>query len=252
MGNTSRIRFAGYDFPSTFRPADLSGSLDTAAQARPRGTGSVSQNGRRSPTRLVVYGELMADTPDALNNAIQSVKTKAYSGKGDLYFGRDDRYYRDAQAITWGESNEQGKLYGVWAAITIEFEAADYPEPFSTALLSPVIAVGGATITGSGETTALPVWTITIGSGGSGPLTLHNAANGQTALLDPGTAGFASGEVIVLTRDGYKVIRNGVSSFGLLKLRIPCIEPGSNTITLTAGGTATVASLAVSYVPRYS
>ncbi|MES2459872.1 MAG: hypothetical protein V4671_04755 [Armatimonadota bacterium] len=250
MGNTGKISFAGYDFPSTFRPADVNDSQDTGAQPRPRAAGSVSQRGRREATRLLVFGELVANSPDELRTKIRVVKAAAFSGKGDLYFGRDDEYYRDAQCKSWGESNEQGKLFGVFASLSLEWEAADHPYPYSTNVLSPVLSPGGSTITGSGEATALPIWTITIGSGGTGPLTLHNAANGQTALLDPGTGGFAGGEVIVLKRDGYTVTRNGVASFGLLKLRIPTIEPGSNAITLTAGGTATVASLTVSYAPR--
>jgi len=247
------ITFAGYTLPATIRPSDEDSGLDTAAQARPRGSGSVTQSGRREPTQLVAVGDIAAATPDLLDQAVQDLKAKLYAGYGDLYFGRSDRYYKQAQCRTFGHSTNEGLLFGVVAEIKITFEAADYPEAFASSGATSALSAGGGTVTVSGDAAVLPVWTITVGSAGSGPFTLSNAATGEAATLAPADGSdFGAGDVIILTRDGYSVTRGGVEEFGLLDGRIPRLLAGANVVTLSAGGTATVSALSVTYVPQYS
>lgn len=245
-----RLRFGSFDFARTLRPADESSSQDTAAQSRPRASGSLTQIGRREPTILPIRGDLTAATPDALETLHEALKAAVYAGKADLWFGRDDLYYKSAQLKSFGTNYRDGLLHGLLASYSLVFEAADYPEPFAVNAITTASLLNVAAYVVMGDAPAAPTWTITVGAEGTGPITLTNAATGESCRLTKST-NFAAGAVIVLTRDGYTVTENGVATFGLLQGRIPSLIAGNNTITWTAGGTATIASVGVSYIPRY-
>ena len=251
MSVTGIIRFAGFDLPATIRPSEESLSLDTATQARPRASGSVSQKGRREVTSLTAVGSLTADYPEDLDALVQALKAKVSSGYGDLYFGRDDRYYKLAQCRTFSHSTADGITFGAVADIRLTFEAADFPEAFGVTVKTPALSAGGGTITVLGDAAALPTWTITVGTGGTGTIILTNSTTGETAVLER-TGGFLAGDILTLTRDGYLVKRNGVAEFGLLKLRIPTVQPGANVISITHTGAVTAQSAAISYIPRFA
>lgn len=243
------LRFGSYDFPETLRPADENGGQDQADQPRPRGSGSVTQEGRREKTILQVRGELTADTPDELDALHQALKAACYAGKQDLYLGRDDRYYKDAQLKSFGTTYNEGLTYGVWAAYSLTFEAAAHPEAFDAlGSITTTLSATGGTVTNEGDAPTLPTWTITLGGAGSGPITLTNSTTGETATLSGALSG---GDVIALSRDGYTVTRNNVAEFGLMDGRIPRLAAGNNVVALTASGGVTVAALAVAYTPRF-
>lgn len=249
MATGYRLSFGTYTFPETLIPSDEGYSYDTAAQARPRAPGAVTQIGRREPTLLTIEGGLTADTFDDLTSMETALKCALGAGKQNLFFGRDDRYYRDAQVKSVSNSDQQGATFGVISFWRITFEAADYPEPFGADTVGQSLS-SPDTVTNLGDADALPTWTIGIGSTGTGPLTLTNAATGESATVGDAGTTLTAGDVIVLNRDGYSVTWNGTPAFDLFDGRIPRLMTGDNTITLTAGGTAT-AGLVVEYAPRY-
>jgi hypothetical protein len=255
-----RLRFGTYDLPRSCRPAeDAPGSIETGRVARLRAPGSVTKEGRPGPRLLTVRGEWVSPEVGSLDGFIEvadELIARCGDGKQDLWFGRDDRYYKNAQLLTPGLSYpKDGVTYGVFGVVTLTFEAADYPEAFGTVAHAPALASNGGTFTAQGDAPALalPTYTITINAGGSGPLTLTSTTTGEfCTVARPGGAAFVGGDVIVLDRDGCTATLNGVAIVGLWDRRIPHIACGrSNTITLASAGTATVASLAVSYPPRY-
>ncbi len=246
-----RLRFGAYDFPLTLRPAEEQGNQDLATQERPRGEGGISQVARRQGTTLPIRGELTAPDADTLNTMHRALKSAVYSGKQQLWFGRDDCYYRDAQLKSFSTSYDEGKLYGLWAAYSLTFEANDYPLAFDVAPQTLPLGAGASpyTITPVGNASVLPTWTINVNGGGTWPISLSNQATGESCSLI-GT--FAAGDVIVLTRNGYTVTRNGGAEFGLLSGRIPTLIPGPNVVSLTAGGGVTLAAGSVSYTARWT
>ncbi|MCW3060590.1 MAG: Phage tail protein, partial [Capsulimonas sp.] len=143
------------------------------------------------------------------------------------------------------EDTNDGMLYGVVSTITITLRAPD-PAWFDTANTTPTLSGAGGTIVNAGTAPAKPRWTVTVGTGGTGTITLTNSTTGETATLS-GT--FVTGDVIVIDRSAYNVTLNGATNFGLLGGRIPSLDPGSNTITASAS-TISIASLACVYIAR--
>jgi len=252
-----KLSFGAFDLPRTFRPVDEPLSASTGQTERLRAPGSVAQAARLQARSLTVMGEFTGIDLDAFLAVRDEVVSRCSDGPQDLFFGRDDRFYRGAQLVSSGVSYpEDGVLYGVYGVISLSFECAD-PEAFSVSAHAPALGAGGGTFLALGQSPALalPTWTITIGAGGSGPLRLANATTGEFCTVQkPGGAAFVGGEVITLDRDGAKGAVNGVSVSGLWDRKIPRLKCGqANTITLAPQGaaTATAASLACSYRPRY-
>ncbi len=133
------LQFGTYVFPNTIRPSDESSGHDTAPQPLPRRSGALTQIGRREPTILQLRGDLTAATPDALDALEMALKAACYNGKQDLYFGRDDRFYKDAQLKSFSTSTMEGLTYGVIGTYAITFEAADYPEAFDANTLTVLV-----------------------------------------------------------------------------------------------------------------
>lgn len=247
-----RLRFAGYDLPITVRPDGGSADVDLGESELPRQDGSLTQVGRAKSRLLTVRGDVYGDTPDALWAALDSFRAACARGtSGQLFFGRDDRYY-NAQVETFTDSYTEGLLWGSVATVAIGFKASS-PYALATAPDTVVFATGGSPWTldpdGDSDAGALPAWSLTIGAAGTGPITLTNATTGEICTL-LGT--FGAGDVIVLNRDGYTVTQNGAANFGLLGGRIPRLTPGVNTISLTLGGTATVSAFSATYTPRWA
>lgn len=249
---TYKLSFGSYVFPATVRPDGGSADVDLAEQELPRQDGSVTQVGRAKSRLLQVRGDLYGDTPAQLWAALDSLRAACALGtSARLFFGRDDRYY-DAQVETFADSYTEGLLWGSVATVAIGFRAAR-PYALATAPDTINFPANGSpwTLDPSGDSNAgaLPAWTLTIGTAGTGPLTLSNQTTGEVCSL---AGPFAAGDVILLNRDGYTVTLNGAPNFGLLSGRIPRLVPGTNTLSLTAGGTATVSAFSVTYTPRWA
>lgn len=249
------LKFGSYVFPSTLRPDGGSADVDLGESELPRQDGSVTQVGRMKSRTLKIVGDIEGDTADALWAGLDLLRGCCAKGiAGRLYFGRDDRYYM-AQVESYSESYTEGMLFGVVVSLSIGFKAAS---PFALAnapdtVSFPLTGSGAGTWTldpdGDANVRVLPAWSLTIGTAGTGPLILANAATLETCSL---AGPFNAGDVIILDRGGYTVAQNGLPNFALLSGRIPVIVPGANTLSLTAGGTATVSAFSATYTPRWA
>ena len=251
------LKFGNYTFPLTLLPAGESSAQDLATQQRPRAPGGITQDGRREKTLLSIRGQLKGDTLADLTAKHQALKAAIYAGKQKLYFGLDDRYYKDAQIGPFGTDYSGGHFFGLLANYTMSFEAADYPSSFATALTTQALSTGaGGTVAYSplGDSVALPTWSLTLGSapsGGGATIALDNLRTGESTRLD--VTALSSADVITLNRDGYVVAVNGVVRPGILRGRIPTLLPDAsvvNNLVLTAAG-VTLSAASVSYYARW-
>lgn len=238
------LKFGDYTLPSTLRPESERGGNDTAPVDRPRAPGAATQIGRRTPTLLQVVGEMLGASQALLDAKEAALKAALFRGKQNLYFGRDDFYYRDAQMKSFSCSYQEGKTFGVVGFYSITFEAADYPSPFAATASTVILTGGEGEVPYAGGIDAFPLWTIEIDDPGTGPITLTNLATAETATL---TGTFGGGDVIALNRDGYQVLLNEEENFALFEGIIPKLIPGVNAIEYAAGGTATVARVSATY-----
>ncbi len=252
MPSSYKLSFGDYLFPATVRPAGGSADTDIAEQELPRQDGSVTQVGRAKSRTLTLRGDIAGETAAELWAGLDALRGCCARGTvGKLFYGRDDRYY-NAQVESYAEDYTEGLLWGVVASLSITFKA---PSPFALALAPDTVLfpANGSPWTlgpdGDANVRVLPAWKLTIGQAGTGPIVLTNAATLESASL---AGPFAAGDVIVLTRDGYTVTRNGFAQFGLLSGRIPLIVPGVNSISLVASGTATVTAFSATYTPRWA
>ena len=257
------LRFGTLTMPRTLLPDGEPGTQSLATVARPRADGGRrgAANPRRDGLTLSVRGELIGSTPDALEATLSAIRGACYGRKADLYFGRDDRYYKDAACTQVGVSHpNNGVLYGLVADVSLSFDCSEFPNAFAaTGGVTPALSSAGAIIAVSGNAPALPIWTLIVGSGGAAnaQITVSNAATGETATLMPPVAGsgFASASTIVLNRTNYRVYYPTASAeaFGIFDGIIPTLDPavGDNAITITATGGASVSTAGVYYVPRY-
>ncbi len=245
------LKFGNYVFPATLIPDGGPQDIDLGESELPRQDGSRLQPGRVKSRLLSVKGGVQADTMDALRAALDPLKSACVRGTAaPLFYGCDDRYF-NAVVESFSDSYSEGQLWGALATISISFRCG---EPFALGLVADTInfSMGQSSWTldpsGDGDVRVLPLWTITVGAAGTGPLTLTNQTTQETATL---TGPFAAGDVLTLNRDGYKVAQNGAPNFGLLSGRIPRLVSGVNAVSLTAGGTATVSAFSATYTPRW-
>jgi len=240
------LKYNDVTLPATMRPNGGESPIDLGESERPRADGSIIQPGRRKSWLLTVKGDITADTMDDLNTAVDALRASLAPAQGGiLYFGRDDRY-AVGQTETFTYDTADGMWWGVVATISIGFRI---PNPFwlATGPTTDALTDAGGTVTPAGDAPTLPAWSITIGTGGAGTVTLTNSTTGETATLS-GT--FAGGDVIVASRSGYTVTWNGTPAFGLLSGRIPMLLKGANVIVASAV-TVTIADLSVGYTAQW-
>lgn len=246
------VKFKDYVFPAGFVPVSFGGGEDIAEQPLPRRAGSYTQEGRGTSRQLLIQGSFAAETLAAWEAQKDAIMATC-SGTGNLHFGRDDRYYKDAQLTNIGYSDPaEGRLYGVFGNLQLTFAAARYPEPFGTSVHSPALPATGGNINYSqGTADTFPLWTITVGAG-TGTLTLNNATTGEVCLITPPAGGvWTAGTIIALNRDGNTCAINGVPTVGRFDRRIPRLAVGNNLVLLSGNGTASPTAFSVSYAPRF-
>lgn len=278
MSSNYLLRFGAYNFPIGFTPLGAGGSLGLSVQARARGAGSVTSEARDEARTLVVRGGFRGETVDAWLAQKDAILT-ACGGAQNLWYGRDDRYYKAAQLESWSftEPTGEGRLWGVLGFLSLTFLAARYPtefaagNPYTLESLGPAatlfLNVGyGPGGTQKGDSETLPVWTVVIAAAGTGPLQLNDAAGKQICLLyGQGTGGaFAAGDTIVLDADAandggqarYGKLNNARVP-GLYDRKIPRIraprgsDPGTLGFQVQSLGTATLARFAVAFPGRW-
>lgn len=261
MSLSWKLSFGGYDFPTGFHPVSLDGGQDIQAAELPRRPGAATQDGREKPRTITVMGGWTADTLTAWESTRNTILA-AVSGTGDLYFGNDGYYYKDAQLLNWSQSTPaDGRLWAKMGLLQLTFTASRFPELFDSVNNTPTLTtVGGTIVYGTGYSSYLgtadtyPTWTITIDSGGTGPIQLSNSANGDNCVIAKPVGNFSGGDVIVICglpeHRVYKI--NGTKVNGLVSGRIPKLKPFvGNGIVLNTIGSATALSLTTSFPGRY-
>lgn len=262
--STFLLQYNGVTLPAGLKPLSRDMQADIAEQERPRAPGAVSQVARKQPRILQVRGDIgpgLNYNRDTWRAAFDAIKAACYGvGVQQLFFGDSDRYYL-AQCTGFTEDGDQddGVLWGISPKVAITFKADD-PDAYDVAgTQTATLSTTGGTITPGGNTDAWPNWTITIGTGGTGSITLTNTTTGETATLTaPATYnsgnGFANGDVIVLSRPSsgpYNVTLNGTQMFGLLAGIVPYLKQGANSIAASAGTPDTISALTAQYINRW-
>jgi hypothetical protein len=248
-----KLQFGTYPMPLALLPVEEGLTQDLGEKPVPRRPGASTQEPRETPRVLTIRGQFAADTLADWEAAKSDLLNGVAELTADLYFGRDDRYYKQAQleSISIGDPAE-GRLYGVIATIGLTFKAARYPEAFGTTDYTPGLNTSGGTVPyplSTGTAPTLPVWTITLGAGG-GSVALTNLTTGETCYISR-PAGFSGGDVVVLTRDGCSATRNGTPEAGLVDRQIPRLLPGNNVIQCSVNGAVSVTGLAVTFRGRW-
>jgi phage-related protein len=228
------------------RPAGGDTPTDIAEQEAPREDGSISQSTRLQSRIFQVQGEITAATADALQVIYDAMKAACSKGvPTQLWYGRDDRYCL-AQRLSWTDDADNGTTYGLIWNIRIGFKAVK-PFEYAVSPTTVTLTTSGGTISPGGNATAEPLFSVTIGTGGVGNVTITNSTTGESFVI-AGT--FSSGDVITVNRDGYLPQLNGVANWSILSGRIPMLSVGSNTIVASAT-TVTISALSVTYTSRY-
>lgn len=251
-----RLRFGSYDLPVGFHPVGLEGAEDIAAQELPRMPGAVTQTGRIRPKIITIAGGWGGDTLTDWDTALDAIMANL-TGTGDLWLGRDDRFFKDAQYLNHALSTPaDGRLWGRMGLLSITFQAARFPVSFDSASNTPTLSNTGGTVnydSAKGSSDTWPVWTITVNASGTGAINLANTTTGESCTIQNPAGNFASSDVIALCGlPGAQVATlNGVTTPGLFTRRIPRLQPGNNTITLSDSGTLTITSLTCAYPGRW-
>lgn len=251
-----RLRFGSYDLPEGFTPVSITGGEDIAPSPLPRMAGAATQTGRVRERQIVLQGGWSASSLDNWETT-RSAILNACRGTGDLWIGRDDRYYKDAQLVDWSQGTPaDGRLWAQLGTLQLVFLAAKHPILFDAATNTPSLSNTGGTVnydSAKGDADTYPTWTITVNAGGTGVITLANSTTGETCTIQKPGGNFSSSDVIVLCGLPHAQVAtlNGVSTPGLFKRRIPRLQPGNNTITLSDSGSLTITSLACSYPGRW-
>jgi hypothetical protein len=242
------------------RPDGIEMAADLAEQEVPRRQGSVVQAARKKSRVIKIVGQVggATCTRDQIQTVLDAIlqATGPESGPQALYAGRDDRFWlaqREACTIAWSD----GLAYGVMADVSLAFRAAD-PDAYASSGLpglgqvTDALALGasGSTnVTPAGDSTAHPVWSLTIATAASGSITLGNALTGETAIV---SGAFHAGDVVTLdSREStYGASLNGAVDYGIFSGPIPRLWPGVNAVTISLAGLS-LSSASLAYCPRY-
>lgn len=251
-----KLQYGSYPLPIAFLPVEEHITQDLGEKPVPRRPGASTQEPRETPRVFSVRGQFHEDTLAAWEQTKSDLINGLAEMTADFWFGRDDRYYKQAQveSISFSDPAE-GRLYGVIATVGLAIKAARYPQAFGLVDYSPGLSPSGGTVPYplvSGTARTLPVWSLTLGAG-SGTVSLTNVTTGETCLVSrPGP--FGGGDSILLNADGYIATRNGIAEAGLVDRQIPRLlpgNPGNNAIVCSVNGSVTVTALAVTFRGRW-
>ena len=246
--------FAGALFPGGVRPASLGRKVDVSPQELPRMPGASIQPGRIQAREIKWSGTYINDDPSAFQADADAMLVSCQSAglTPQPLFNGDPTRYLNAVCTDFEEDSPTGDQSAALyiAKYEITFLAADpfwysaAAGPFAAVLSTSVPTI----VTPGGNAPAAPVWSLIVGSAGTGTITLANALTLETATL---TGTFAAGDTITLNPLGYVVVYNGEANFALLGGVIPSLPQGANPISLSSSGGLTINSAGVTYTPRY-
>jgi phage-related protein len=243
-----KLQFGSYVLPKGFAPVEEGLVAVVPSDKTAKGDGAASIVGTLDKRVLPVRGFLSADIlknltggRTTLRQELDALKSALYAVRqGTLYFGVDDRFYRNVQCagipISYGETE-----YGRQATVQINFEAAD-PFAYAVATSNDSWSPGGSgatkVITSAGSAGSQPVFSITVGGAGALTIafTVTNNTNSQQLTL---TGSCNGGDVIVVDTLNHTVTIGGVDKYGALFDGLwMALNPGANTLQVNWTGTA--------------
>lgn len=233
-----QVRFGSVDLPLGFAPLDDSLARDIQPAKLPRTDGSRVIQGYAGE-KVILVGGMLIKGPISnlgaysdLRSAVDALKAQLAGGPANLYFF-DDRYYRDVQARSVGESFVEKRFESI-ANIDIEFVTGDPFQYYHSETLDVWNAPSGTrTITTLGNAYTPPLFKFTSGSATIN-WTLANNTNGESFTL----AGVVTaGQIIEVDTRAKTVVIGATDKMDLFDGQFFNLESGANQlqVTLTTG-----------------
>lgn len=200
-----KLQFGSYAFPATFAPVHREQVNVVPSAKNPRRYGATSILGTQDASRLTIRGGFIKGpipTPGLTTLKTSRDEMLYYlftAGQQNLYFGDDDRYYRNAQVDRVTDDYE-ATGWGRVAQYEIAFICPD-GRPHSVDLNSvawfPVVSGETHNFNHSGPAPAEPIISFTVAGAGAKTIaySLTNNNNGQAFTLAGSVNG---GDVIVV------------------------------------------------------
>jgi phage-related protein len=124
--------------------------------------------------------------------------------------------------------------------------AARDPYYYSATASTPALTTGGGTFTVGGNKAALPTLTLTVSAApAGGTITVANSATGESFVLSPNSA-----LAYVLDSRLETVTMSGVDATGQFAGQFLTLAVGSNTLTITTAGGATLSAASITFNGR--
>jgi hypothetical protein len=241
-------QYGGYTFPS--------GEI-TTVQASPEYKERVStpagKGGRYSAGSLFVCLHLQvegnvvgSDTTDpaTTRSAWDNIAALFAPGLAKQLFIDSDRYC-NAEPTSFAEAK-------AWNAQTARYYSAtltanDDPPWFSTTTTSQTLATSGATtFSALGTGPADPVITLVVSAAPAGSLITITDASGNECAISPDSTG-----TFILDSYADTILKSGVDKYALLTGELLRLLAGSNTLTISLSGGATLSAASLTYQARY-
>lgn len=253
FGICSAIFFGDYEFANTFHPADDSLEWASAAGKLPRQHGGRALDFYLQPRRLLVRGGEIKGPFDSsdLRTRVDAIRAALGAAPQNLQF-ESDRYWRDVRVEYFRNPYGPTHYCRIAAEMEVSFLARD---PFQYAIMgssdtwsSPTTGATN-TITVGGNTSARPIFTITVG--GSGPVTidwtLENTTTGEEFTLSGSLTG---GAVIVVDCLDMTVMSGSTDEISMFDGVFPSMALGDNTFQVTIDS-GTITSIVTTWRSRW-
>lgn len=246
-----QVRFGSVDLPLGFAPLDDSIARDIQPAKLPRTDGARVIRGYTGE-KVILVGGMLIKGPISnlgaysdLRTAVDALKALLATGPQNLYFF-DDRYYRDVQARSVGESFVE-KRFDKIANIDIEFVTGDPFKYYHSETLDVWAAPNGSrTITTLGNAYVVPLYKFTSGSASISWTFTNNTTGKSFTLIGTVTAG----QVIEVDVRAKTVVIGATDKMDLFEGQFPELASGANSlmISLTTG---TITRLDTHYQNRW-
>lgn len=229
------LRFGTYTFPNTYFPAERPLANIVPSSKLPRSIGARQITGYPDSVRLSIKGGLVKGPIKtrglvSLDATRDDILAALSAGPANLYFGRDDRYYRNAQYDRFSDSYGPTG-YGRVVDNDIGFIVPD-PRQFAVAASADTWTVSGSAqthgVTAGGTAAAEPIISITVSGVGAKTIayTITNTTTGQAFTL---TGNVTGGDVIVVNCIDKTVTIASVDKLTLFDGQWPSLQVGANS-----------------------
>jgi phage-related protein len=193
-----------------------------------------------SERRISVSGTLVAASYDALQTAWSAMQSVHDVSTPQQLVLRDGWYYLATVESISDDEREIGHI-----RYSATYSCAD-PYAFSTTLSAPSISTSGGTFSVGGNRPAKPSLSITVSAApASSSIVITNTTTGTSCTISPNATG-----TYVLNSLSETVTMNSLNKMAAFSGSFLSLPPGSNTLTISTSGGATVSAASISYRAR--